>query len=233
MSNKVGMIVAVETEAIYQRYPDIKRLDAPKGFEVFLHQDENYQLFIMHCGMGTVLAAAGTQFLIDKFDVNVIIDFGVVGGLTEVMKVEKMVLIERAVHYRFDVSECMDLQIGQVDGHDSIYLYTDKELLNKALEIAPSLKKATIASGDKFVSKAEEKSYIHEKFDCDVCDMESSGIILTCEANNVPCLLFKAVSDSLTGGAEEFWKELLNVSLKCLDITDKVIDLIYNKKITN
>jgi len=227
--NKIGMLVAVETDAIFQRYPNIKQLDAPKGFEVFVHDDENYQLYIMHCGMGTVMAAAGTQLLIDRYNVNAIIDFGVVGGLTPAMKVEKLVIIEKVVHYRFDVSEAMDLQIGQVDGHDSIFLYTDQELREKAQSIAPELKNACIASGDKFVSTAEEKSYIHDKFQCDVCDMESSGIVLVCEANDIPCLLFKAVSDSLTGGAEEFWKELLDVSIKCLDITDKVIKAMFSE----
>jgi len=225
---KVGMIVAVETDAIFSKYKDIKKLDAPKGFNVYEHNDEKYQLFIMHCGMGTVLAAAGTQYLIDNFNVDVIVDFGVVGGLTPSMSVEKLVIVDRVVHYRYDCSEFMDLKVGQVDGHDSIYLYTDEALLNKALNIVPNLKKATIASGDKFVSTAQEKAYIHETFDCDICDMESSGIVLVCEANNKPCLLFKAVSDGLSGGANEFWKELVNVSLKCLDITDQVINQICN-----
>ncbi len=222
------MIVACETEAVLEKYPDLKKLEAPKGFEVFVHQDKNFEVYVMHCGMGSVYAAAGTQLLIDRYNVDTIVDFGVVGGLTQEMKTERLVLVEKAVHYRYDCSEFMDLKIGQVDGHDSIYLYTDKTLLEKALSVAPFLKKATIASGDKFISKTEEKNWIHETFDCDICDMESSGIILTCEANDVPCLLFKAVSDCLTGGAEEFWKELLNVSLMCLDITDKVIKEMYN-----
>jgi len=223
----IGLLVAVETEAIFNRYPNLKKLDAPKGFEVFLYQEQNYQLYFMHCGMGTVMAAAGTQLLIDKYNVSAIIDFGVVGGLTPAMNVEKLVIVEKVVHYRFDCSEFMDLKVGQVDGHDSIFLNTDKELLEKALQIAPDLKKVTIASGDKFVSTAQEKQEIHDKFDCDVCDMESSGILLVCEANNVPCLLLKAVSDGLAGGAKQFWEELLNVSLMCLDITDKIIHSLF------
>ena len=47
--------------------------------------------------MGTINASAGTQVLIDKCGVDVIVDFGVVGGLTEEMKVQKVVVIDRIV----------------------------------------------------------------------------------------------------------------------------------------
>lgn len=226
---KIGMIVAVETHAIFEKYGNMKNIDAPSGYELFEVDDNNIKLFILHCGMGVVNASSGTQLLIDKCGVDVIVDFGVVGGLTEEMKVQKVVVIDKVVHYRYDASEFMDLKIGQLPEHDDIYIYTDKKLVEEVIKYDPSIKKATIASGDKFVSKAGDKKYIHDTFNCDVCDMEAIGIALTCENNKIPCLLMKAVSDSITGGADEFWKEIDEVSLHCLDITMKIIDNIYNK----
>lgn len=223
------MIVAIETEAIFARYKDVVNLDAPKGFELFLHRNGNVELYIMHCGMGSVNAAAGTQLLIDRCNVDVIVDYGVVGGLTEDMKVHKVAVVDRVVHYRYDVSGFMNLKVGQLPEHDDIFLYTDRKLLDAVLKLDGDIVPATIASGDKFVAKAEEKKYIHETFNADICDMESIGIALTCEANDVPCLLIKAVSDSLTGGAKEFWQELNDVSLHCLDITEQIIDDLYNR----
>ena len=225
---KIGMIVAVETHAIFEKYKDIETLPAPKGFELFLHKEENFDLYIMHCGMGTINAAAGTQLLIDRCNVDLVVDFGVVGGLTEAMKVQKIVVIDRVVHYRYDASEFMNLKIGQLPEHDDIYVYTDQKLVQEVINYDHNIVAATIASGDKFVSKAEDKKYIHDTFNADVCDMEAIGIALTCEANNVPCLLIKAVSDSITGGAEEFWKEINEVSLYCLNITISIIKKIYN-----
>ena len=227
---KIGMIVAVETHAIFERYQNIETIDAPNGFELFLHRDENFELYIMHCGMGTINAASGTQLLIDKCNVDVIVDFGVVGGLTDAMKVQKIVVIDRIVHYRYDASEFMNLKIGQLPEHDDIFIYTNQRLVKEVIKHDNTIAKATIASGDKFVAKPEDKKYIHDTFDADVCDMEAIGIALTCEANNVPCLLIKAVSDSIQGGAEEFWKEINEVSLYCLDITIDIIDDLYNKK---
>lgn len=223
---KIGMIVAVETAAIFKRYPDIKQLESPKGFEVFYHEDDDIGLYIMHSGMGTINAAAGTQHLIDKYNIDVIVDFGVVGGLTDAMKVQRIAVVEKIVHYRYDASEFMDLKVGQVPDHD-LYIYTDKKLVDEVIKREPSIAKVTIASGDKFVSKAEDKKYLHDTFNADVCDMEAIGIALTCEANNVPCLLIKAVSDSISGGADEFWKEIDRVSLICLDITESIIKELY------
>ena len=224
---KIGMIVAVETAAIFKRYPDIKEFESPKGFKVYYHKDDDFDLYIMHSGMGTINAAAGTQYLIDKYDIDVIVDFGVVGGLTEAMKIQKVVVVEKIVHYRYDVSEFMDLKIGQVPDHE-LYIYTDKKLVDEVVRRDPSIVKATIASGDKFVAKAEDKKWLHNTYNADVCDMEAVGIALTCEANNVPCLLIKAVSDSISGGADEFWKEVDRVSLVCLDITESIIKELYN-----
>lgn len=224
---KIGMIVAVETAAIFKRYPNMQTLEAPKGFEVFLQKDENIELYIMHCGMGIINAAAGTQHLIDKYNIDIIVDFGVVGGLTEAMKVQRVVIVEKIVHYRYDASEFMDVKVGQVPDHD-LYIYTEKNLVAEVVKRDPSIAKVTIASGDKFVSKAEDKKYIHDTFNADVCDMEAAGIALTCEVNDVPCLLIKAVSDSIVGGAEEFWKEVDRVSLLCLDITESIINDLYN-----
>ena len=224
---KIGMIVAIETEAIFKRYPDIVKLDSPKGFEIFLHQNDNIELYVMHCGMGTINASAGTQLLIDKCGVDVIVDFGVVGGLTEDMKVQRTVVIDRIVHYRYDASEFMDLKVGQLPEHDDIYIYPNKQLVEEVLKRDKSIAKATIASGDKFVAKAEDKKYIHDTFNADVCDMEAIGIALTCEANDVPYILIKAVSDSISGGADEFWKEVNEVSLLCLDITESIINELY------
>lgn len=225
---KIGMIVAIETHAIFERYKNIIELEAPKDFELFLYKNENYELYILHSGMGTINAAAGTQLLIDKCNVDVIVDFGVVGGLTEAMKVQRVVVIDRVVHYRYDASEFMDLKVGQLPEHDDIYVYTTKELVDKVTKYDSTIARATIASGDKFVSKPEDKEYIHNTFNADVCDMEAIGIALTCEANNKPFLLIKAVSDSIKGGASEFWKEIDRVSLYCLDMTEKIICELYN-----
>lgn len=54
--------------------------------------------------------------------------------------------------------------------------------------------------------------------------MESAAILLTCDRNRVPCLIIKAVADSLSGGAAEYWREKNQTAKSCLDYAVEVID---------
>lgn len=221
---KIGLIVAIETDSIFAYYKEREQLDAPAGFDVYrIHSGAN-EIYVIHTGMGEIAAASGVQYVITKYGVDVIVNFGVVGGVTSEMKKQKVCVIDRVVHYKYDCSEFMDLKIGQVADHPSIYLPTDKKLVEKALELYPDLKVATCCSGDKFVATETEKMSIHVNFDGDVCDMESAGIVLTCEANGVPCLLLKAVSDGLADGAKGFYAELFDASILCLKVAGDIID---------
>ncbi len=223
---KIGISVAIELDAIFKMYPDYVELESPGAFKIYYICREAYDIYVIKSGMGEVAASAGVQFLIAKYGVSLIINFGVVGGLTEEMKKEKVCVVNRVVHYKYDCSEFMDLQVGQVDGHNSIYLHTNENLIENVLTLMDGVKVVTCCSGDKFISTSVEKDYLHRTFGGDICDMESSGIVLTCEMNNVPCLLFKAVSDGLNDGADGFYAELEQASFKCLRIADVIIDKI-------
>ncbi len=221
---KIGLIVAIEMDAIFAHYHTWKELEAPPGFNFFLVERDTYDIYVLQTGMGEIAASSGVQYLIAKFGVSSIVNFGVVGGLTPDMKKQKGCLVNRVVHYKYDCSEFMDLAVGQVDGYDSIFLKTSESLVKSALSIMDDLSLATCCSGDKFISTAEEKQYLHETFEGDICDMESAGIVLTCEANGVPCLLLKAVADGLADGAEGFFAELQSASLKCLIAADTIME---------
>ena len=84
----------------------------------------------------------------------------------------------------------------------------------------------TCASGDRFVGKAEDKAALNRDFDAEICEMEAAGIVLTCDRCGVPCLLIKTVSDGITGGAEEFLKEISRSADICLEITDEIMAVL-------
>lgn len=217
------MIVAIELDAVFSHYENIRELPAPAGYKLYLVEKDTCKLYILKTGMGEIAAAAGVQHLVSAYGVSKIINFGVVGGLTPEMKKQKVCIVKRVVHYKYDCSEFMDLKVGQVDGHDSIFLPTDPVLFENALAADGSLMPVTCCSGDKFISTASEKQYLHDTFEGDICDMESAGIVLACEINGIPCMLLKAVSDGLAEGAEGFFAELQSASLKALEIADKLL----------
>lgn len=153
-----------------------------------------------------------------------IVNFGVVGGLKESMSLCKVCIVDRVVHYKYDCSEFMPLSIGQLDDHTTIDLLPSEALVKAALKINGDLLPVTCCSGDKFVGTKEEKVYLSETFGGDICDMESAGIVIACEMNDVPCILFKAVSDGLSNAASDFYSELEKASKECLEVADKIID---------
>lgn len=224
MSKKrIGVVVAVELDAVLAKYGEPKETIKKRGSTVHTYENEDFVMYVLDSGAGEIAAAAGTQLLISEFDVDMILNFGVVGALTEEMATAELCVVEKVIHYDLDTTNWLNLPRGQYPDRPSAYVPADAALLGKALEINPSLKKVVCASADKFVDGAEAKTALHEKYGADICEMEAAGIVLTSVRNGVPCLLIKAVSDSLTGGGAEFMTELKRVSAICFDVVDKII----------
>ena len=221
---KIGMIVAVEMKAVLDRYGSTLKEKNAAGYKVVEVETEKYQLIIANCGAGEIAAAAGTQYLISEYGVDMVVNFGVVGGLTEEMAKTKTCIVERVVHYEMDTSALDGTKVGQYAQYPDIFIPADQALLKKALEIYPDLKVVTCASGDKFVADPEQKRKLHTDFEADICEMEAAGILMTCIRNQIPCMMLKIVSDGITGGAEEFVETIDEASAMCLEIVTKIID---------
>lgn len=219
----IGMVVAVEMDAVLSRYgaPSEKRRVA--GFEVYTYTGADYTIYALNSGAGEIAAAAATQLLISVFHADLILNFGVVGGLTEEMAKARTCVVESVVHYDFDTSEAGWAEPARYLDYPTAYIPASAALVERALSIEPRLKKVICASADKFVGKAERKRELHALYGAEICEMEAAGIVLTCNRSGVPCLLIKTVSDGIEGGAEEFNAELQRSAALCLAVADKII----------
>ena len=182
------------------------------------------ELYVISCGAGQIAAAAGTQLLIDRFAVDIIVNFGVVGGLTPKMTVVKTCIVESVIHYDFDTSAVDNCEVGRYLSYPDVKIPLNPQLIKLALKIKPDLEKVVCASGDKFLTTQKEKEFLHQTFNADIVEMEAAGIVLTCDRNKIPCISIKTVSDTISGGAEEFAREVLNASDTCLNIVDEIIN---------
>ena len=220
---KIGMIVAVEIDSVLGRYGRPLESETRCGFPVMTYAMGENRLIAVHTGCGEIAAAAATALLIDRYEVELIVNFGVVGGLTAEMAKTRCCVVEKMVHYDFDTSQLDPVAPGQYEGYDSVYISNDPALVERAVQLCPELKKVTCASADKFVGDRESKARLHSLYSADICEMEAAGIALTCNRAGVPCLMIKAVSDGINGGAEEFFTELQRVSALCLELTDRIM----------
>ena len=220
---KIGMLVAVEMDAVLRRYGTAKRVEKRHGFEMHLYDMGEYELYVLRSGAGEIAAAAAAQMLLDRYEVEMIVNFGVVGGLTEEMAQTKTCVVEKVVHYDFDTTEYDHCLPGQYMGYEDAYLRPDPALIHKAVALFPQLKRVTCASGDKFVAGEAAKSALHERWGAYICEMEAAAVVLTCDRAQVPCLLIKTVSDGLTQGGEDFGEALARTSEICLEVADRII----------
>lgn len=220
---KIGMLVAVEIEAVLKKYGSPLKTEVVSGFEVHQYRLGEDELTVIHSGAGQIAAAAATQLLITAYQVEMIVNFGVVGGLTKEMNLTRTCLVESVVHYDWDVSEIDHTEVGRYSQFDSVRIPTTEEIVQKVRQLHPEMKTVVCASGDKFISSMERRQELHEAYGAEICEMEAAAIVITCRRAGIPHLLIKTVSDSFEGGADEFHNQYLKSADVCLEVTETVI----------
>lgn len=196
------------------------------GYEIKVYSVGEHTMYVTQSGAGEISAASSTQLLISKFGCEMIVNFGVCGGLTSDMSLSRVAVVEKVVHYDFDTSAIDNCEVGRYLEYPDVYIPANKELIDRACEVEPSLKRVICASADKFVASSEAKTALNKMYKAEICEMESAGILLTANRNGVPALLIKGVSDSVDGGAEEFSKMISESALVCVNVMLKVIENI-------
>ena len=205
---KLGIFTAMEKEATSFLNSDAV-LEKVGSFAIY-HLKLGKHDAVLCCppSVGEIAASAACQLLITKYNVDCIINFGVVGALTPKASVQSFVYVKDVVHYDKDTSAVDGTPIGSYGCFDDVAVLCDKTLLNKAMKCNP-LPTVRCASADKFVNDAADKVALNTNFGAEICDMESAGILFACRFNNVPCLLVKCISDSLMGGYGEYCDNVL------------------------
>ncbi|MGI6377750.1 MAG: 5'-methylthioadenosine/S-adenosylhomocysteine nucleosidase [Bacilli bacterium] len=200
----IGLLVAVEIETVLQS--DLKLLETIEvgKFKVYKYRLANSELIVIHSGAGQTLAAAATEILISLFKVELIINFGIAGALNEKLGLNKVGIVEKIVDYQYDLSQFDDREVGRHLKYPNVEIMTNSSLLKQALALEPQLVKVTCASGNKFVASTKEKQEIEEKFNCDIIEMEAASIQLIADMHAIPVLFIKGISDSLTGGVQQY-----------------------------
>ena len=63
----IGMIVAVEMDAVLAKYGRAAGVETRGGFEVHRYEGGDFRLFIVNSGAGEIAAAAATELLIAAY----------------------------------------------------------------------------------------------------------------------------------------------------------------------
>ena len=212
---KIGIITAMagETTPLYQKMGNATGEINVAGVTISKFDIDGNEIFLVRSGVGEIRAAMTFQLLVDRFDVDVVLNFGFVGSLDNRFDIGDIVLAEKIVHYQFDTSAIDNVPAGQYDGNDSIYFTADKALIEKVQNELPyKLPEVIVASGDKFVASKDDKEYLRT-LGAQICEMECAGLVIASQRNDVPLLSIKVISDKADESADISFAEVVRKGL--------------------
>ena len=201
-SRTIGIIGAMDCEisVLKQKLQNLEEIQH-SSLKINLGNFCGHRIILVKSGVGKVNSALCTQYIIDKFNPNYIINTGIAGGIAENLAVGDIVIGEKLVQYDFDVSA-----IGYAKGYMCTVIepdkptlfYSDEKLISdfeKTLNGKVNVHKGLIASGDTFISDIDRKKEIRKIFNATAVEMEGCAIAQTSTANNIPFLIVRAISD--------------------------------------
>lgn len=223
---KIGIFTAMDKEC----QGIIGKIDAKhttyNGYEIYEFEMSGKQVVLIRpITIGEIAAAAAVQVLITRYNVDVVLNFGVVGSLTTQTALLSTVYVGDVVHYDLDTSEFDGCEVARYLCFEDVAIKASKDLLDKALSVEnhPVVR---CASADKFVYRPEAKQFLHDEYGAEICDMESAAVIIICRFNNVPCLCVKTVSDSLIGGGAEYAENAVKATQGFFDLVVKLLGVL-------
>lgn len=212
MSNNltIGIIGAMDCEvsALKQKLENLEEIKHG-NLQINLGTFHGHKIVLVKSGIGKVNAALCTQYIIDKFNPDYIINTGIAGGIAENLKVGEIVIGEKLVQYDFDVTAfgyAKGYLCTGIESDKPTYFNSDEGLMAKIERISDEkvkFHKGIIASGDSFISDLERKKEIHNLFNATAVEMEGCAIAQTSNANNIPFVVIRAISDLADNNATE------------------------------
>lgn len=226
---KIGIICASDEEL----NPFLENISILKTIEkamlkFYVGTLNNVNVIAVYSGVCKVNAAIATQLLIEIFNIDIIINAGVAGGIDKNVKLFDTIIVNKTAYH--DVAE--DILTEFHPWLQSIYFKANENLISIAQKYSLKSKYpilfGTIVTGEKFIIDSEREK-INKKFNALAVDMETASIAHVCYVNKVPFITIRTITDNiLNDGIENFEKNCKFASKICYNI---VFDLIkeYNK----
>ncbi len=197
---KIGIVGAMGSEVellkgMLEQSEEIKT----SGRTFYTGKINGTEAVLVCSGIGKVNSAMSTQMLIDKFEVDAVINTGIAGGAGNAKIRDCVISNEVAYH---------DMELRFVAMN---YPFTETfkasgeliEIAKKACEnIGIKSFVARIATGDQFIADKDVKADIVKRLNPSAVEMEGGAVAHVCSVNNVPFVIIRTISDNADDGAE-------------------------------
>jgi adenosylhomocysteine nucleosidase len=162
-----------------------------------------YRLIFLHGGWGKVDAAGSTQYLIDHWTPDLLINLGTCGGFKGKVNRGEIILVDRTLIY--DIYELM----GDPEAHIAHYT-TDFDLTWLSEPYPSQVRRALLVSGDRDLLPRDIPDLI-SKYGALVGDWESGAIARIASRNRIPVLILRGISDLVGPEGGEAYQGDMNI----------------------
>ena len=229
--DKIGIVVAMqeEREAI-EKILSNKEVEEVCNLRIIKGTINNKECILVECGVGKVNAARAAQVIIDKFEVDTIINVGVAGAVNPMLEIGDIVIGKYVLQHDFDIT-AFGHSKGYITGVGDRINCTDKydeqveKIIDESIEKNYQVKLGIVATGDIFCTDIDMKNKIQAKFDADVVDMECAAIGQVAYLNDIPFAVIRSVSDTPNGeNAKTFDENLKLASKRSADMLEEMLE---------
>ncbi len=182
---------------------------------------DGVNIVALFSGVCKVNAAIATQILIDTYKVDVIINSGTAGGLSDNIKLFDTVISTETAYY--DVDE--DILTEFHPWMKSIYFEADDLLINLSKRAVLNMKLINniywgrIITGEKFIED-EKREELNSKYSPLCVDMETASIAHVCYVNSIPFISIRTITDTAEHSGIDFFEQNCE---KASDISKDVV----------
>ncbi len=190
----------IEWQAIRSFFPTVEPQISSLGqwFVVELELGQRREpVVFFHGGWGKIAAAASTQYVLDHWSPQLLINLGTCGGFQGKIEKGEIILVERTLVY--DIVEQM------VDPQEAIAHYTTEiDLAWLGIDAPQAVRRTLLVSGDRDLM-IQDIPRLEAEYGAVAGDWESGAIAWVAARNNTRCLILRGVTDLVgSGGGEAY-----------------------------
>lgn len=229
---RVGIICAGDRElAPFLPIIDECKITEKAMLKFYEGKANGIEVVTLFSGVCKVNAAIATQILIDTYGVDIVINAGTAGGMSNELEIfDTAISTEIAYH---DVAP--DILTEFHPWMETVFFKTDQELLKLThiavdkLVMDSKVFWGRMVTGEAFITD-EGRQKINEEFAPLTVDMETASIAHVCYVNSIPFIAIRTVTDTEThSGSEHFEENCEKASVIAKDITEALLNELRNK----
>jgi adenosylhomocysteine nucleosidase len=219
---KFAVVVSANTEwkTVKKRFPDEKYMSSPWGefFTATITAGKiKEKVLFFHEGWGKTAAAGGTQYVIDRFDPEIIINLGTCGGFEGRTEIFDIILADKTIIY--DIKEAMG------DSKEAIADYTTEIDLSwlDTLNFPARVTRSLLVSADRdLVTK--EITDLENQYNAIAGDWESGSIAYVSARNKKKLIILRGVTDIVSSQAGEAYNNFSLFEQRTGLVMNKLLD---------